>query len=105
MVDVHPVARLLTPEMKARVRAATFIRDCNGMSSVITENDNPFSDRRCPLSIAVQLECSTRHLVYRALGVMQPHPDVESFMAWADSIHSNPEDVKVLLGCNEAASC
>jgi hypothetical protein len=94
MAERHPVADLLTDEQRERVRATEFVNDCNGVSAQPTER----SDRRCPLAVAVGLDCSIRPWVYRALGVPQPHPAVENFMEWADR-QNDPADVKVLLGC------
>lgn len=91
----HPIAALLTDEQKARVAATEFVRDGNGISALpVHERD----DRRCPLAIAVGMGCSVRPYVYRALGISEPHPDVESFMTWADSRSSDPSHVHALLG-------
>lgn len=95
MAERHAVADLLTDEMRERVRAATFVRANGGVSTV---PESPHDWRRCPLAVAVQADTSFRYVVYRALGVSQPHPAVESFMCWADSMDSDPDDVKPMLG-------
>lgn len=97
MVEVHAVAALLTPEMKERVRAAAFRLNGSGISERDEDSDHGY--RRCPLAVAAGIDVSARHSVYRALGVIQPNAAVESFMLWADSIYSDPADVKAMLGC------
>lgn len=95
-VQRHPVADLLTDEQRALVSHTKFVATRNGVSAESDDNE-----RRCPLAVAVGMGCSVRPYVYRALGVSEPHPDVESFMKWADSARSNPADVYALLGCEQ----
>ncbi len=92
-VQPHPVAALLKPEHKDRIRATRF-RLVRG--ACISEEDG----HRCPLAVALDLSSSLRGPILSALG---NRPEVISFMRWADRPDSDPADVYALLDAVPAA--
>lgn len=103
-VQPHPVARLLTPEMKARVKAATFVR----WGSRVVASASLDGRTVCPLGVALGWPCSPSHpQVFEALGVSDQQPgssaqariDLRAFMYDVDSGAFDPADIHALLGC------
>lgn len=93
----HPVAALLTPEMKERVRAKQFSRAHFGIRA---------EDGRCPLGVAIGTEygLTLSMDVCRALDIALDAPErrhIRDFMELMDyqSRGANPADVYALLDC------
>jgi hypothetical protein len=96
----HPVAALLTDEMRARVRAARF-EDYDGLLAV---EDHP---RICPLAVALGRSNSDIAEILATFGVKYGDPGwdaVWDFIKWADRPGHDPADVYALLGCAEPES-
>lgn len=96
----HPVADLLRPEDKERVRVATFRRDKNARRQTprAVINGNPC----CPLAVAFGLRgFPYSGSICRAMGWPE---DGEQEQALADFINTIDQfqaaDVKVMLGCD-----
>lgn len=101
-VQPHPVAALLTDEMRERVRAATFVRVRHAVRAM-NEDGYPV----CPLGFALGMERTPSYpamIVALGVGASQPgasvqaRVDIHDFAYMADTGEIAPEDVKALLG-------
>lgn len=99
MVDVHPVAALLTAKMRARVKAATFVK--SEKSRMVHVEGNML---RCPLAVAVGRHNSDISNILKSLRANKNDEKcraVMDFAQLADYGRIRPEDVKALLGCED----
>lgn len=107
MVEVHAVAKLLTPEMKERVRAAKFTRHrAASKRAQITAKIGRFLC--CPLGVALGRYDSDLYrfpsagIAVNLLGV--PDDDaawdaIADFTEKVDTGAIKPADIKAVLGC------
>lgn len=113
MADVHPVAAFLTPEMRERVRQATFTRHRSASKRArVTAKIGRFL--YCPLGVAFGRHDDNDNLRFPSVGVAvnllgAPKDDaawdaVVDFTEKVDTGKIKPADVKVLLGCAEASN-
>jgi hypothetical protein len=99
----HPVAELLNDEMRARVRAATFVRTRDGRIAARASNGR----NACPLALALGLQAAQPAVPtifgLFGLGTGRRHiwqrNAVRSFANAADFGDIDPADVKTMLGC------
>ena len=112
MAERHPVADLLTDEMKARVRAATFGKHRSvGKRARVTAKIGRYLC--CPLGVALGRYGDGDSFRFPCVGVAVnllgvPNDDaawdaVHDFTEKVDSGRIEPADVKALLGCEETA--
>jgi hypothetical protein len=110
-IEPHPIAALLTPEMKERVRATTFYRTRTKRIAALMPNNR----RVCPLGVAVGLtgmEMPDPWAITERLGLSyeastyevnrQQRLDVFGLISQFDKGEIDPADVHALLGCAEA---
>lgn len=94
----HPVARLLTDEMKARVRAATFEpapRPC-------MFTDTASREYRCPLAVAFDMDGHPgAWTIANRLGWTKDDPRIPTLSHFINNLHryKSPADVYALLDC------
>lgn len=106
----HPVADLLTDEMKARVRAATFKKVRFGSRHRIAAERNSHGRCVCPLGVAVGITTTSQPTTMplcNRLGInigddFDKYLAVCDFASKADEGSFDPADVYVMLGCAEA---
>lgn len=97
MPTPHPVAALLSDEMKARVRAVTFIHTSDGIAT-------PGTDCRCPFAVALAWGgpgWPDEHEIASAIGVTGPVMigQIRELIADFDEGFVAPTDVYALLDC------
>ena len=110
-VQPHPVAALLTPEMRARVAAATFVTHKHQVwrTRTLAKVRGRWC---CPLAVAAGVSGSVGpfDVLYaidgsrsRRLHEKSLCRAIQSFITLVDDNQVRPEDVKPLLGCADEA--
>lgn len=96
MAERHPIADLLTDEMRARVRAATFVRYGQGIA---TPGD--WGECLCPLAVAFGWPGPAWPDVQRAAELLgtSDKTAVSDFIRTVDGGDVEPDDVYAMLGC------
>lgn len=110
-IEPHPIAALLTPEMRARVRAARFVRnddpDRDRLARVVAEVNGVLC---CPVGVAIgdpDMPFPIADRFSEAIGDWdyQHCSAAESFIDLVDDDGiTDPADVYVLLGCEPEES-